>query len=84
MNNNLLPIGTVIKVYNNDKKYVILGTFCKIDNKMFTYYCCMYPYGLILDDSQINNIIKEYDIYINQKDIEGIVFLGNVNNEVNL
>lgn len=82
MDTNLLPIGTVIKVHNNDNRYIIMGTFCKNENEMFTYYCCMYPYGLILDDGEINNKIKKYDIYINHNDIEEIIFLGNVNSEV--
>lgn len=82
MDTNLLPIGTVIKVRNNIKKYIIMGTFCKVDNKMFTYYCCMYPYGLILDNGEINEEVKNYDIYINQEDINEIVFLGNINSEV--
>ena len=82
MDANLLPIGTVIKVHNNIKKYIIMGTFCKVDNKMFTYYCCMYPYGLILDNGEINEEVKNYDIYINQEDINEIVFLGNINSEV--
>lgn len=82
MNTNLLPIGSVIKLYNNDNKYIILGTFCKIENKMFTYYCCLYPYGLIIDNGAINNKIEKYEMYINQNDIEEIIFLGNVNSEV--
>lgn len=82
MKKTLLPIGTVIKVYNNDNKYIVLGTFCKVDNKMFTYYGCIYPYGLILDDSDESKKIKKYDIYIDQNDIEKIIFLGNVNSEV--
>ena len=82
MDTSLLPIGTIIKIYNDTKKYIIMGTFCKIDNKMFTYYCCMYPYGLILDNGEINDEIKKCDIYINQEDIENIIFLGNVNGEV--
>ena len=82
MDTNLLPIGTVVKVYNNDNKYIILGTFCKVNDKMFTYYCCMYPYGLIIDNGKINEKVEKYDIYINQSDIEKIIFLGNVNSEV--
>ena len=82
MNPNLLPIGTIIKLYDNDSMYIILGTFCKNDGKMFTYYCCMYPYGLIIDIGQINDKIKKYDAYINQDEIEKIIFLGNVNSEV--
>ena len=81
MKSNLLPIGTVIKLYNDDNLYIILGTFCKIDSKMFTYYCCRYPYGLILDKGEINDVIKNYDVYINQDEIEKIAFLGNVNSE---
>ena len=82
MNTSLLPIGTIIKVYNSDRKYIILGTFCNVDNKLFTYYCCMYPYGIIIDNGEINEKIEKYDIYINQDDIEQIIFLGNVNSEV--
>lgn len=82
MNNDLLPIGTVIKTYNNDSLYLILGTFFKKDNKIYTYYCCKYPAGLIMDAGHINNKINKYEIYINQNDIENIVFLGNVNSEV--
>lgn len=82
MSNNLLPIGTIIKLNNNDNKYVILGTFCKNKGKMFTYYCCLYPYGLILDDDQLKNKVNNYDVYINHDEIEKVLFLGNVNSEV--
>ncbi len=82
MNNDLLPIGTVVQLYNNKNKYIILGTLLKKDGKMFTYYCCMYPYGLIIDNGEISKRIIDYDIYINQRDIEKIVFLGNINSEV--
>ena len=76
MNNNLLPLGTIIKIHNSDNLYIILGTFCKIDNKMYTYY------GLILDNGEINNKVENYDVYINQDEIKEIIFLGNVNSEV--
>ena len=82
MNNNLLPIGTVVQLHDNKRKYIVLGTFCKFENKIYTYYCCMYPYGLIIDNEEINKEVKNYDVYINQEDIENIVFLGNVNREV--
>ena len=82
MNNNLLPIGSVIKIYNNERKYIILGTFCKIDKKVFTYYCCLYPYGLVGNYYKMNNEVEKYDVYINQDEIEKIFFLGNVNSEV--
>ena len=82
MNNNLLPIGTVIKTYKYPAKYIILGSFCKKDEVMYTYYCCKYPYGYIIDDGSINDKIKDYDIYINQEDIEEILFIGNQNSEV--
>ena len=82
MKPNLLPIGTIIKLYNNDKLYIILGSFCKHEDKVFTYYCCLYPYGLIIDNGQINDMVKEYEVYINHDEIENILFLGNVNREV--
>ena len=82
MNSNLLPLGTIIKIHNDNNNYIILGTFCKIDDKLFTYYCCLYPYGLIIDNGEINNKIKKYETYINQNDIEKVIFLGNVNGEV--
>ena len=81
MGTTLLPIGTIVKIHNNDSKYVILGSLCKHDNKRYTYYCCKYPAGLIIDGGQINEKIKDYELYINSEEIERIVFLGNINSE---
>ena len=82
MDTNLLPIGSIVKLHNYDDYYVILGSFCKINGKLYTYYCCKYPYGLIFDDNLVDNETKHYDIYINQEDIKGIIFFGNINSEV--
>lgn len=56
-----------------------MGTYFKKGNERFTYYCCLYPYGFLLNPGPIKESIPYYEIYVNQKDIEKIVFLGNIN-----
>ena len=79
MNNNLLPIGTVVKTYKSDKQYIIMGTFFKKGAEQFTYYCCLYPYGFLLDFENMEERVPDYEIFINQNSVKEIIFLGNVN-----
>jgi len=65
--NNGLPLGTVIKLKNDDKYfYVIIG---KVKDRVYSYICVKYPYGFI----------EEELIEIKETDIKGVVFMGNIN-----
>ena len=66
--NDLLPIGTVIKIKESYDKFIIIGRILEQDK--YEYVCVMYPYGYL--DS------KDF-IYIKQDDVNSIVFLGDIN-----
>lgn len=75
MNNQFLPIGTVVKLINEDSKIVIIGYLMK-NKQGYTYdYCgCKYPMGVI---------DNYYNYYFNKSDIIEIIKLGLVDKETN-
>lgn len=66
--NNLLPIGSVIKIRESYDKYIIIGRIKQQEN--YEYVCVTYPYGY-LD-------IKDF-IYIKPEKVDSLVFLGDIN-----
>jgi hypothetical protein len=68
--NEILPLGTIIKIFDKEEKYIIIGKFIKKDDKIYDYKCAVYPQGISFEAEIID---------INNKDIEEIFFLGNVN-----
>ena len=75
MNNELLPIGSVIKVKNIEKKAFIVG-FLGIDSdkpdKKYDYICYTYPEGFMN---------RNFTILLDKEDIESVCFKGYITSE---
>ena len=69
MKNNL-PIGTIVKLKEDNSKTMIAGLYCHQNKKLYTYIGVKYPYG---------NLAEELVLYFNDDDIEDILFIGNLN-----
>ena len=65
---NILPIGTVININGKSDKLIIVGRV-KVED-VYKYACVPYPYGYV--------DVKDF-IYVNDKEIYAIVFLGDIN-----
>lgn len=71
----LLPIGSVVRLKDGKKKVMITGfcvTTAEDENKMYDYCGCMYPEGIVASDK---------NLVFNQNQIEELFFLGYVNVE---
>ena len=69
-----LPLGTIIKIKDNDQKYMIIG-FCMIkpgQKEIYDYSVCLYPYGII--DTKAT-------LLINQNQIIEIISSGYITDE---
>ena len=68
MNNNLLPLGSIVKINGLDDKIMIIGVNQITKNKeKYNYRGCVHPYGYI----NSNNLLL-----FNNSDIIEIVFKG--------
>jgi hypothetical protein len=66
MKNELLPIGSVVTVNNEDLMICsYMGKDSKIKDKHYDYACCLYPDG-----------ISEQAALINKEQIQRIKFIG--------
>ena len=70
MNNDLLPLGTVVRIKNYEGKYTIVGIFTFNEDKKYDYACVKYPYGF--------NELEDF-LYANNDEVTSICFLGNIN-----
>ena len=70
MDDNSLPIGSVIKINNKEGKYVITSKNVYLDNNKYDYACLLYPFGYIGNEDFI---------YINKEDVYLVYHLGNIN-----
>lgn len=68
--NEMLPLGTIIKIFDKEEKYIIIGKFIKKEDKLFDYKCAIYAQGISFEFQVID---------INNSDVEMVYFLGNVN-----
>ncbi len=69
MNNKILPIGSIIKMKDNDLYFMIYGYVDKnkeIEENYYDYFCCIYPTGINGKDS----------ILIQKDKIEKVIFIG--------
>ena len=66
--NNMLPVGSVIKIKESKDKLIIIGRL-KINND-YDYICVKYPYGFV--------DIEDF-VYIKTKDVVSIIHLGDIN-----
>ena len=77
--NKLLPVGSVIKINNNNKKYIILGRNITYNNNKYDYMCLLYPSGYYnyckfeyFNDSDAK--YEKYQIFINKLHLIIIIF----------
>ena len=74
MNNKILPIGSIIKMHDNDKK---------IENDTYDYFCCIYPTGIngkeaiLVKKEKIEKVI--FIGYQDPKFVEFVKLLANNN-----
>ena len=72
MENNILTIGTIVKLKDAEDKFVMIigrGRIVEDNNKkiMYDYIGCMYPEGVLSSN---------YTLYFNKEDISEVVFAG--------
>lgn len=69
---NLLPIGTIVRLYNGEIDLMIIGRFPLYNQEgkigYFDYVACLYPTG----------VASEELLYFNQENIEDVIFEGYV------
>ena len=73
--NKYLPVGTVVKLKNGNKRIMITGFCCRVENepnKIYDYTGCLYPEGYISD--------KDILLF-NHDQIENIYHLGLIDQE---
>lgn len=71
----VLPIGSIVKVNQNEENVMITGYLQKEENKdkVFEYCGCPYPYG----------ILSSKNLFLfNGNEITGVDFLGFINAEM--
>ena len=76
--NKYLPIGSIVELKNNDKKFMITGYFsleCDDLIKIYDYVGCLYPEGLLL---------KNNNYSFNHEEIVKVIFNGYVSDEYNV
>ena len=65
--NSFLPVGSVISLKNNNRKYIVLGYFpITAEEKIYDYLCFNYPNGL--KDKEIK--------YVEDDEIDIVYFIG--------
>lgn len=72
---NLLPIGSVVKMKDTDKKFSIIGILVNNDGRMYDYISVPYPEGYI---------DAKHMFVFNHKDIETVQYLGYMDSEFQL
>ena len=75
MEDKYLPIGSIVRLNDNNKKMMIIGYYSlKYQNsvKIYDYCGCVYPEGMLL----ANNLFS-----FNHSDIAEVIFLGFKNKE---
>lgn len=92
MNNDLLPLGSIVKLNGVDDKVMIIGV-SQIDKEKVKYdYCgCIHPYGfvnsnnlLVFNNSDITEIVFKGYFDEESKDFyEDLLWLNEKNKEVN-
>lgn len=76
--NKYLPIGSIVELKNNDKKFMITGYFsleCDDSIKIYDYVGYLYPEGLLL---------KNNNYSFNHEEIVKVIFNGYVSDEYNV
>ncbi len=68
----LLPIGTIVKLKGSKKRVMIHGIMVQIDNMVYEYAAVLYPEGFLGTGSQIA---------FQSEDIEKVYFVGFIDAE---
>lgn len=70
--NNLLPIGTVVRVKESEKNMMIIGVIPEMEGVRYDYIAVLFPEGYLTEEQ----------IYLfNHSDIEQVHYLGYMNIE---
>ena len=79
MKSSLLPIGSIVSLYKNNTKLMIVGYLQKTqeDNKVWDYSAIPYPNGFISPNRMVvfDNIQIERTYYVGYMNLENIEFL---------
>lgn len=67
---DLLPIGSIVKIWDDNAAYMIVGRIAKNEDKIYDYVLVGYPVGLLIETD---------NLYVNRDNIKELLFLGNVN-----
>ena len=75
MKNDILPIGTIVELKNNER-FMIIGYNQASDDKgkEYDYICCLPIIGLIREKENIK-LNTDY-FYINNEDIDKVLYIG--------
>lgn len=72
---NLLPIGSVVKVKDEEKRFSIIGILVNSAGVKYDYIAVPFPEGFI---------DAEHICFFNRQDIEKVEYLGYINSEFQL
>ena len=79
MKNNLIPIGSIVSLYKNNTKLMIVGYLQKTkeDDKVWDYAAVIYPNGFVSPNRMIvfDHIQVERTYYVGYMNLENIEFL---------
>lgn len=93
MKNKLLPIGSIVSLYKNNTKLMIVGYLQKTkeDDKVWDYSAVIYPSGFLTPNRMVvfDNIQIERTYYVGYMNLENIEFLkelekNNIKEEVEI
>lgn len=66
-----LPVGSAFKPKSTKSLFIVVGKNIEHEGKKYDYICVPYPYGFLVDKNML--------AYFNEKDIEYIHHIGNIN-----
>ena len=76
--NEVLPVGTVLKIKDNNIQLMIIGYDYKYEDRLYDYVSVIHPIGIEALLTKINKNI----IFFNQEDIEEVYSLGYLDKNV--
>lgn len=82
MYENLLPIGSIVKLEGAEKKVMVCGRIAveASDNEVFDYIGCVYPIGIASEDEYVffNREAIERTLFIGFQDEEELIFRSEI------
>jgi len=86
MKNNILPIGSIVSLYKNNTKLMIVGYLQKTneDDKVWDYSACVYPNGFVSPNRMVvfDSIQIERIYYVGYTNLENIEFLKELEKKI--